>query len=350
MAHKYLKKRIEHVDLRKVSTVSDMLSAFKGSSFQSRNLAKCAEVFSAMLKDKGRSTIFLGLAGAMVPAGMKRIISLMVIENMVDVIVSTGSNMYHDTAETLGGYHYIGSPDVDDRDLYESGVDRIYDVFADEKKYREIDNKIMALADEVVKTEPIISSRRFLYHLGKYINQASSKGDKEDSIVWNGWKYNVPIFIPAMNDSSIGLGITQHYVDHIKKGLKPLVIDEIKDNYEILKIKKASKKTGVIYVGGGVPKNYIQQTAYLEDIFGVPDSGHDYGFQLTTDRPEWGGLSGATFKEALSWGKEKPSGMYAVCYCDATISLPLVVKAVMEVSSEDIKRRARLNFNLDITE
>lgn len=346
-AHKYLKKRVEHVDLRKVSTVSDMLAAYKGSSFQSRNLAKCAEVFSAMLKDKDRPTIFLGLAGAMVPAGMKRVISLMVVENMIDVIVSTGSNMYHDTAEALGGYHYMGSPDVDDRELYESGVDRIYDVFADEKKYREIDNKIMALADETVKNEPVISSRRFLYHLGKYIDQSSSQDDKEDSIVWNCWKHNVPIFVPALNDSSIGLGITQHYVSYIQKGLKPLVIDEIRDNYEIFQIKKASKKTGVIYVGGGVPKNYIQQTAYLEDIFGVPDSGHYYGFQLTTDRPEWGGLSGATFKEGLSWGKERPRGMYATCYCDATISLPLVVKAALEVSSKDLRRRTRLNFKFD---
>jgi len=347
MSHKYLKKRIDHIDLRKVSTVSDMLTAYKGSSFQSRNLARCVDVFSAMLKDKDRPTIFLGLAGAMVPAGMKKIVSLVVAENMVDVIVSTGANMYHDVAEALGGYHYIGSPDVDDRELYESGVDRIYDVFADEKKYREIDNEIMGLADEVVKTEPVISSRRFLCLLGKYIDQSGSKGDREGSIVWNCWKNNVPIFVPALNDSSIGLGITQHYIRHLQKGLKPLIIDEIRDNYEIFSIKKAAKKTGVIYVGGGVPKNYIQQTAYLEDLFGLPDSGHDYGFQLTTDRPEWGGLSGATFKEGFSWGKERPSGMYVTCYCDATISLPLVVKAVLEISSDGLKRRMRLNFNLD---
>jgi len=143
------------------------------------------------------------------------------------------------------------------------------------------------------------------------------------------------------------LGITQHYVHFLQKGLKPLVIDEIKDNYEIFSIKKASKKTGVIYVGGGVPKNYIQQTAYLEDLFGLPDSGHDYGIQITTDRPEWGGLSGATFKEGFSWGKEMPSGMYVTCYCDATIALPLVVKAVLELSSIDFKKRIRLNFSYE---
>jgi len=347
--HKYLKKRIEHVDLRKIVTVSDLVTAYGGSSFQARSLANCVETFAAMLRDKERPTIFLGLAGAMVPAGMKKIISLMVVENMIDVIASTGANMYHDVVEALGVYHYKGSPDVDDRALYESGIDRIYDVFADEQKYREVDSKIMHLATEIVKTETSMSSRRFLHLLGKYIDETGTVQDKEDSIVWNCWKNNVPIFIPALNDSSIGLAITQHYVESLRNGKKPLVIDAIRDNYEIFQIKKEAKKTGVIYIGGGVPKNYIQQTAYLQDLFGLPDSGHDYGFQLTTDRPEWGGLSGCTFKEAWSWGKEKPTGMYSTCYCDATIALPLVVKAVLEQTTNDLKQRTRLaiKFNKD---
>jgi deoxyhypusine synthase len=298
-------------------------------------------------QDEDRPTIFLGLSGAMVPAGMKKVISLMVAENMIDVLVSTGANMYHDVVEAFGVYHYEGSPDVNDRELYECGVDRIYDVFANEKQYRKVDYKIMRLADQIVKTEASMSSRRFLQLLGEYIDQKAAANDKEDSIVWNCWKYHVPLFIPALNDSSIGLGVTQHYANQLNKGLKPLLIDPIRDNYEIFQLKKSSKKSGVIYVGGGVPKNYIQQTAYLQDLFGVPDSGHDYGFQLTTDRPEWGGLSGCTFKEALSWGKEKPNGMYSTCYCDATIALPLVVKTVYERSSEALKRRSRLKFDFD---
>jgi deoxyhypusine synthase len=300
-----------------------------------------------MLKDEERPTIFLGLAGAMVPAGMKKVISYMVIKNMIDVIVSTGANMYHDVVEALGGHHYIGSADIDDRVLYEHSIDRIYDVFADEKKYRDVDNEIMALADEAAKSCTVMSSRQFLALLGEYIDNSHSTGDKEGSIVWNCWKHRVPIFIPALNDSSIGLGITQHYVKYLQKGLTPLSIDAIQDNYEIFQIKKASEKTGVIYVGGGVPKNYIQQTAYLQDLFGIPDSGHDYGVQLTTDRPEWGGLSGATFKEGLSWGKERPKGMYATCYCDATISLPIMVKAALETVPPDSARKTRLNFQFD---
>jgi deoxyhypusine synthase len=129
----------------------------------------------------------------------------------------------------------------------------------------------------------------------------------------------------------------------VEKGQSPFVIDQIKDNYEILQIKKKARKTGVIYIGGGVPKNYIQQTAFLERHFGIPDSEHEYGFQITTDRPEWGGLSGCTFREGLSWGKEKPGGRYAACYCDATIALPLVVKATLE-RCKNLERRTRLAY------
>jgi deoxyhypusine synthase len=146
-----------------------------------------------------------------------------------------------------------------------------------------------------------------------------------------------------MSDSSLGLGITQHYIKALDEGRQPLIIDEMRDNVEILQIKKNAKKTGVIYVGGGVPKNYIQQTAYLEDMFGIPDAEHDYGFQITTDSPQWGGLSGCTFKEAISWGKEKPGGKYATCYCDATIALPLIVKSTLE-RCKDLDKRKRLNY------
>ena len=115
---------------------------------------------------------------------------------------------------------------------------------------------------------------------------------------------------------------------------------------QIFQIKRAASKTGVIYIGGGVPKNYIQQTAYLEDLFGIPDAGHDYGFQITTDTPQWGGLSGCTFKEGLSWGKEKPEGSYVTCYCDATIALPIIVKSVLERCTWEKRSRFDIQFLL----
>ncbi len=343
-AEKFLQKEIDHIDVAAIPTVSGILSAFKWTSYQSRTLARCYEVYREMLEDPKRPVIFLGLAGAMVPAGMKKLISLLVKKKMVDVIVSTGANMYHDTVEALGSHHYVGWPEVDDRELYKHGIDRIYDTFANEKEYRAIDRKIQGLADKLAIDEPNgMSSRRFMSYLGEFIHRNGDNEEKKDSVVWNSWRAHIPIFVPALCDSSLGLAVTQHYVQSLQEGKKPLLIDQIRDNYEIFCIKKAAKKTGVIYVGGGVPKNYIQQTAYLEDLFGIPNSGHDYGIQITTDRPEWGGLSGCTFREGMSWGKERPKGKYVACYCDATIAFPLVVRAVLE-TCKSIDKRKGLNL------
>jgi deoxyhypusine synthase len=342
----HLKEPIRPLDLERIKTVSELLKAFKWTSFQSRTLSKCAEIFLEMLVDPERPTIFLGLAGAMVPAGMKGVVSTMVKRNMVDIIVSTGANMYHDLVEALGEHHYIGSPDADDIVLREAGIDRIYDTYADETKFRMIDNMVMYFADELADHNlQSASSRFFLQKLGEFIEAKSTIEQKKDSIIWNCWKNDVPIFVPALSDSSLGLALTQHHVKFKEEGKQPLMIDAIEDNYEIFNIKRMSPKTGVIYVGGGVPKNYIQQTAYLQDLFGIPDSEHDYGFQITTDSPQWGGLSGCTFKEGLSWGKEKPGGKYATCHCDATIALPLIVKAVLE-RCKGLEKRDRLDLKL----
>ena len=235
-----------------------------------------------MLEDLKRPTVFFGLAGAMVPAGMKGVVSTMVRRNMIDVIVSTGANMYHDLVEALGEHHYLGSPDTDDRILREESIDRIYDTYADETKFRLIDNRIMFLADQLAEQNiDTFSSRFFLNQLGDFIDREGKVEDKKDSIIWNCWRDEVPIFVPALNDSSLGLALTQHHIKFLEKKKTPFVIDEIKDNYEIFSIKRMAPKTGVIYVGGGVPKNYIQQTAYLQDLFGIPDASHDYGFQIT---------------------------------------------------------------------
>ena len=344
MSHNYLKEPIRPLDLEKIQTISELLNAFSKTSFQSRTLAMCADIYVAMLEDKERSTIFFGLAGAMVPAGMKGVVSTMVRKNMIDTIVSTGANMYHDFVEALGEHHYIGSPSADDVKLRDEGIDRIYDTFADESKFRMIDNMVMYFADKLAEQKVNnISSRYFLECLGEFINEKGTVENRKNSIIWNCWKKGVSIFIPALGDSSLGLALTQHYIRALDKGQNPVIIDAIKDNYEILQIKKVALKTGVIYVGGGVPKNYIQQTAYLQDMFGIPDAEHDYGFQLTTDSPQWGGLSGCTFTEGFSWGKEKLGGKYATCYCDATIALPLIVKTAIE-RCKNLDDRSSLQF------
>jgi deoxyhypusine synthase len=345
MKNNFLREPIRSIDLEEIQTISELLRAFNWTSFQSRTLARCADIFVAMLQDLERPTIFLGVAGAMVPAGMKGVISTLVRRNMVDVVVSTGANMYHDFVEALGEHHYLGSPDADDRILVQEGIDRIYDTFADESKFRMIDKKIMLLADELAEQNvDNISSRIFLKNLGVFIDKKSKGTDKKDSIIWNCWNNKVPIFVPALSDSALGLALTQHHIKSIKEGKKPLLINEIIDNHEIFQIKRAASKTGVIYIGGGVPKNYIQQTAYLQDLFGISDAGHHYGFQITTDSPHWGGLSGCTFMEGLSWGKEKSDGEYSTCYCDATIAFPLIVKATLE-RCKNLEERDRLQLN-----
>jgi len=344
MKNDCLRETVKSPDLEGIQTVSELLDAFNRTSFQSRTLAMCANIFVDMLEDPDRPTIFLGIAGAMVPAGMKGVVSTMVRRNMVDVIVSTGANMYHDFVEAFGVHHYVGSPDADDTMLRKKGIDRIYDTYIDESRFGAVVNLITSLADDLAeKKMGNASSRLFLQKLGDLIEDKCATEDKNDSIIWNCWKNSVPIFVPALSDSSLGLALTEHHVRFVEKGQSPFVIDQIKDNYEILQIKKKARKTGVIYIGGGVPKNYIQQTAFLERHFGIPDSEHEYGFQITTDRPEWGGLSGCTFREGLSWGKEKPGGRYAACYCDATIALPLVVKATLE-RCKNLERRTRLAY------
>jgi deoxyhypusine synthase len=340
----YLKEAVEAFDLEKIQTVSELLDAFNRTSFQSRTLAMCANIFVEMLEDPERPTIFLGFAGAMVPAGMKGVVTTMVRRNMIDVIVSTGANMYHDFVEAFGEHHYVGSPDADDTQLRREGIDRIYDTFADESRFGKVEDMITffasKLADEGLSS---CSSRLFLHMLGKLIDEKGAKECKKESIIWNCWKEGVPVFVPALNDSSLGLAVTEHFIKFMEKGLSPLVIDQIKDNYEILQIKKAAPKTGVIYVGGGVPKNYIQQTAFLQRHFGTADVEHEYGFQITTDSPQWGGLSGCTFNEGVSWGKEKPGGKYATCYCDATVAFPLIVKTALE-RCKNLDKRSKLNF------
>jgi deoxyhypusine synthase len=329
----FLKERVVPVDVEKKKTVSEILYAFNDTSFQSRNLAKCVEIYVKMLKDQDKPTVFLGLSGAMIPAGMKKVVSTMVKQKMVNVIVTTGANAYHDLAECFGVYHFKGSSHVDDAELYRCGIDRIYDTYAEETKYRLVDEKIAQSADKIMAKTPDLSpmsSREFLFKLGELIDQEGDTKEKEGSFLWECWRFKVPVFVPALCDSSIGLGLTKHYIRCVNGNAESLIISQIKDNYEIFQIKAQAEKTGVIYVGGGVPKNYIQQTAYLEALTGKQGRGHDYGFQITTDRPEWGGLSGCTFKEGVSWGKEKTTGEFVACYCDATIALPLVVRAVLE--------------------
>jgi deoxyhypusine synthase len=287
-----------------------------------------------MLTDNDRPTILLGLAGAVVPGGLRKVIRDMVKLHVVDVLVSTGANLIHDLHEALGYHHYVGDASADDAVLHSLRVDRIYDTYASDQELAQTD---LFIGDFVDKLEPrVYSSREFLYLLGRELSD-------ENSIIATSSLENVPIFCPALNDSGIGIGLTFHRMKK-PRGENFPIIDPIKDNIEILMIKEQSSKMAAIYVGGGAPKNYIQQVHPMAEIVQLNAQGYAYAIQLTTDDPKWGGLSGCTIEEGKSWGKVAPDAHHATVYMDATIGLPLLFKAIIERKGEWYPRKP-INFD-----
>jgi deoxyhypusine synthase len=272
-------------------------------------------------------TILLGLSGAMIPAGMQECVIELVRRRYVDAIVSTGANIFHDIAEHLGIRHYAGHHVVDDAALYTKGIDRIYDVFAYEEEFRSVDWRVADFSGTIAPFHA--SSAEFIRRLAGFITEKNPEGR---SITATAASMGVPIFIPALCDSSIGIALTVAR----RRGVD-IAIDQIADADELTRIVENSKKTGVVYIGGGVPKNFIQQTQVIASMHDLELGGHAYAVQYTTDAPHWGGLSGCTFEEAISWGKESPGTRQVQCFCDATIALPIVTSALIGSGLERVR-------------
>ncbi len=328
-----LKTRINQVDFDKIKNVADLVEAFQGASIQARNVGQCADIFVRMLKDKERPTIMLGLAGPLIAAGLRKVIRDLIHHNMVDVVVSTGAILYQDYYAALGAGHYYGSPQADDRKLRDMLINRIYDTYVDEEKFAQFDSLIGQFADSLPVRK--YSSREFIHRLSKTI-------DDKDSILVAARKKGVPIFCPALNDSSIGIGLTEHYYIAKKEGRKPITIDSIRDNYELTQIVVQSKQTAAFYVAGGVPKNYINDSIVMSYIFGKYSGGHKYAIQMTTDAPHWGGLSGSTLAEAQSWGKINKQADFSMAFVEPSVSLPLVFGSAFQKKAH--KGRSRLSI------
>lgn len=331
-----LKDPVKAIDFDRIKNVKDLVEAYKDSSVQSRALANCATVYENALTDPMRPTIILGLAGPLIAAGLRKVIVDMIKCGIVDVIVSTGAIPYQDFYQARGYHHYKCSPFIDDVKLRELFLDRIYDTLVDEKKFDETDRYI---ADIASKLEPkFYSSREFLEIL-------ASHAKDENSILHNARKYGVPIFVPALNDSSIGIALTEMYAK-MRSEKKPCMrIDPIRDLYELTQIMIHSERTGVIYIGGGVPKNFIQQTEVVAYALGHDKGGHHYAVQITMDVPFWGGLSGCTFEEAQSWGKISKQATKSVAYVEASIGLSLMAGYILQKGIW--KNRERLQFIWD---
>lgn len=316
---KYLSSPTEPIKARPRS-IGELLDAMRDTAFQGRKLGEALETWVKMLGER-RLTVFLGLSGAMVPAGMGRIIAHLIRRRYIDCLVSTGANVFHDLHEALGGRHYKGSPWVDDARLRSLGIDRMYDVYAAEKDFRKVDEFIAGVAGKL-EQERAYSSREIVCYLGE---EAARRGAREDSIVVSAYREELPVFVPALADSSVGIGLMLAR----RRGCG-VILDQMKDLEEITQVVEKAGKTGVIYVGGGVPKNFVQQTEVVLSHLGLKRRGHSYGVQFTTDAPHFGGLSGCTFEEAVSWGKVSSTAKKVQVFVDATIALPLVVHALGE--------------------
>jgi len=328
-----LDKTIEHVDIKSFDA-RPIVDAYAKMAFQARNLAKAADIFKRMLADQ-ECKIILTLAGSLFSAGLKHVVVDMIENNMVDVIVSTGAIIVdQDFFEALGFRHYSGSSSADDMALQELNIDRIYDTYIDENQLRVCDMTIAKIADEM-KPKPY-SSREFIYKMGSYLEAAGVNGGK--SVVYSAYKKGVPVFVPAFSDCSAGFGLLYHqYV----KNTEHVTIDSVRDFRELTEIKIACDDTGIIMVGGGVPKNFTQDIVVATDILGQEKPLHKYAIQLTVADERDGGLSGSTLKEACSWGKVDVKYEQMV-FCEATIALPLLASDAYHRGTWKRRKSSRL--------
>ncbi len=313
----YLKEPIIHLDIKKHNVVP-FVEDIGTMAFSSRDLHSTAKIYEKMLSDKD-VTVILTLAGSLFSAGLKKVVYDMITNNMVDVIVSTGAIMVdQDFFEALGFKHYIGSPYVDDNELRELHIDRIYDTFIDEDELRVCDDTTAEIFDSL-EPRPY-SSRELLWHFGKYLDE--NGGPKvDDSVIYAAYKNNVPIFVPAFSDCSAGFGIVMHQTRNPEKHVS---FDSGKDFLELTQIKLNSKETGIFMIGGGVPKNFTQDIVVAADILQENAPMHKYAIQITVADVRDGALSSSTLKEASSWGKVETTYEQMV-YSEATLAMPLVV-------------------------
>ena len=321
----FLQEPVKHIRINGKITVDQLIQQFKNSgSFGAGRLSTACDIYERMLRDEN-CTVFLSLAGALVPAGMRSLIADLIRERLVDVVVSTGANMVHDAIEAMGGHHYKGHWNVDDYALYKYHIYRIYDVFVPEEDFTRMDYRLAEMFEEIA-TENVgktLSSRDFTWELGKRLRDSNS-------ILRAAYEAKVPIFLPAVRDSEFGY---IHWLHASReKCQNTLVLDAFKDVPQIVEICKRSPRNGMIVLGGGVPRNTVQSAALASK------KGMDYAIIITMDRPETGGLSGSTLEETVSWGKVKSKANKVMVIGDAMTLFPIIVASVIERLGEDFKR------------
>lgn len=317
------RQKVKHIDVTKFKDLDKLLEAMGGTSFSARDLSDAVNIFKKALKDRG-TNIILCLAGSLVSAGLKKVITTLVNENMVDAIVSTGAIVVdQDFFEGLGFSHYKGNQFVDDNELRELDIDRIYDHYIDEDELRICDDVMTDLIDGLDRRP--YASHEIVREMGRYLTK---KGKKHDGFVEAAFKKHVPIFVPAFSDCSAGFGFVAHQHKQLQAGEPMVTLDAARDFLDLTYLKMhCSKNTAIVMVGGGVPKNFTQDIVVAADVLGVDASMHKYAIQLTVADQRDGALSGSTLKEACSWGKVDTTYEQMV-FGEATITFPLLVGGV----------------------
>ncbi len=328
-----LSKEVEHIDITSFDA-RKIISSMAKMSFVSRETANAANIYNEMIKDKD-CTIFLTLAGSTSAAGCMHIYRDLVKYNMVDAIVATGASIIDmDFFEALGFKHYQGSQYQDDTELRNNYVDRIYDTYIDEEELQMCDKTIGEIADRL---EPkSYTSREFIKEIGKYLK---TNAKKKGSLIEVAYDNNVPIFCPAFTDSSAGFGLVMHQERNPKNHI---TIDSIREFRELTEIKIKSKGSGLFMIGGGVPKNFIQDTVICAELLGKNVDMHKYAIQITVADSRDGACSSSTLKEASSWGKVDIAKEQMV-FAEATSVLPLIASDAYHKG--EWKNRERKNFS-----
>jgi deoxyhypusine synthase len=330
--NKLLNTPIEHIDIKKINT-TELIEAMAHMSFSARATAQAAYILEKMLTDP-HCGIILTIAGSSPAAGCMQIYIDMVRSKMADVVVATGATIVDmDFFEALGFKHYRGTPDANDKMLRDNYIDRIYDTYIDEVELQECDRTIKEIAAALPARA--YSSREFIAQMGKYLTE---KSKKSDSLVQACYEMDVPIFCPAFSDSSAGFGLVLHQAENKEH----VSIDSVKDFHELTQVKIKANKTGLFMVGGGVPKNFAQDTVICAEVLGKQVPMHEYAVQITVADVRDGACSSSTLKEASSWGK-----VDTVCeqmvYAEATTVLPLIISYVYH--KESWKKREPRRFS-----
>jgi len=330
---RFLKTPIEPFRVEPNLSAEDVLARMERISFQGRNLATAYRVWQKMLESG--ATIFLGMAGALSAGGLRLVVAHLIEHRYVDCFVSTGANLYHDLHEIRGRRHFVGSPVENDGALQDARIDRVYDTYADEEEFCENDEWIAQFAT-TLECRPY-TTREFLYRLGEHLWREY----QQDGILTAAYRANVPIFCPAIADSSLGMGLSQ--ARHERPGSGQ--VDVIGDIIESANIVIRRPQTASIVLGGGTPKNFINQASVQAEFFDDRVGGHRFALQIVTDVPQYGGASGSTLDEAKSWGKIATDAEQVTVHADATIAMPLLVSALASSCDERLRTRQRPTFD-----